>query len=165
MRDFDKAIYFTVLGACLGGCSVSPRQGAYYNPIDKKTYVAAQGWETYKPEGQTSKSSKQEKVTIDHIRLMTAQSDIAARTSADDMAIYIKEVERIAVPLLSATKKPYQLLVQFDCTPLKDKIKMAFQGEADTKALQTLSDALKKVKKLPVKSDEVSFQIQFTISP
>jgi hypothetical protein len=154
----------TLLAGCSGGKSAPSRTESYENPADGKTYVAPGGWKTYYPD-QPAPDAPGTKVKTDHIRLLTPESDIAARTTVDDLATFLKEVQRLSEEKLGKHGRELKVLVQFDCTPEGHTVKLAHQGEASQELLQGYHDALQAVKRLPVKEGSVSFQIEMTVQP
>ncbi len=143
----------------------------YRNPADKKTYVSEGGWKTYKPEIPRQSQSGQ-KVVLGPIRLLTSEKDIEARMAGSDsqakaveMSAPITEAERLAKVTFAECKKPFHLLVQFNCTPTGNAIKTARQGDVSPELLQSYYTGLTGIKKLPVKTGEISFQFEVSVNP
>jgi hypothetical protein len=136
----------------------------YQNPVDKKTYVAPGGWKKYHPQAPRPEEPGK-KVKHEEIRLLTSQRDIAERTTVEELATFIKEVERVAEQSLGTSGTGFKLLAQFDCTPSGHEVRLAHQGEAAQNILQGFYNALKGMKKLPVKGGTVSFQVEMAVSP
>lgn len=136
----------------------------FHNPVDGKTYVAPGGWQTYKPDVPRPEDPNR-KVKTERIRLLTAQDVMATRTTVEALAAFIREAERLADESFSTSGKRFKLLAQFKCTPLKHEVELTHQGDATRELLQKYYDALATAKKLPVESGDVSFQIEFSISP
>jgi len=137
----------------------------YVNPVDQKTYVAPGGWETYQPGSRPVADQKGKKVRTEQIRLLTAQDDIATRTTVEDLVAFCKEVERRAELSLSKSEREFKVLIQFQCTPAGHKFQMAHQGDASQELLQGLHDSLVKMPKLSVRQADVTFQVEVTVSP
>jgi len=145
------------------GGDVSP-DDEYHNPIDKKTYVAQGGWKTYQPEVPRP-DDPGKKVKSKQLRLLTSQDDIAVRTTVEALVDFVKEAERLAEECLGKSEKQFKLLVEFKCTPDGHEVSLAHQGDAPQELLQKYHDALSAAKKLPVRSGEVSFQMEMSVSP
>ena len=155
----------TLLATSCSGPKSSPSESeTYKNPADGKTYVAPGGWKTYRPE-QPAPQVPGTKVKTDQIRLLTAEADIATRTTVADLATFIKEVQRLSEEKLGKLGRELKVLVQFDCTPEGHTVKLAFHGEASKELLKGYQDALQAVKKLPVKEGSVAFQVEMTVQP
>jgi hypothetical protein len=145
------------------GKAVSPDE-VYRNPVDQKTYVAPGGWKTYNPDVPRMEEPGK-KVKCDQIRLLTAQDDIASRTTVEALTEFIKEAERLADQSFDKAGKPFRLLVQLYCRPAGHEVKVAHPGDAPQEMLQHYYDALTVAKKLPVKEGEVSFQLELSVNP
>ena len=72
---------------------------------------------------------------------------------------------RLSEESLAKAGAQFKVVVQFKCTPNGHEVSLAHQGNASQELLQKLYDALVAAKKLPVKSGEVSFQIEISVSP
>jgi hypothetical protein len=168
---FLVVVIFTVLMGCAKQVIASKKQEegssseVYNNPIDKKSYVVPGGWKHYKSNvPQPDESGK--KVKMGSVRLLTSQEEIAARTTVDELANFIKEVAQIGEKSLGKSDKMFQIMAQFDCTPEGHEVKIAHQGDApEEELLQQYYDALKAMKKLPIKQDKVVFQVEFSVNP
>jgi hypothetical protein len=163
-RSLIVGLVTLLAASCSGTKSAPSRSEAYENPADGKTYVAPSGWKTYHPE-QPTPDAPGTKVKTDQVRLLTAETDIAARTTGDDLATFVKEVQRLSEEKLGKLGRELKVLVQFDCTPEGHTVKLAHQGEASQELLQGYQDALQAVKKLPVKEGSVAFQVEMTVRP
>jgi hypothetical protein len=137
---------------------------AYYNPVDKKTYVATNGWEKHYPAAPRTVEPGR-KVKAELIRLLTPQADIEARISAAELSAFVLEAERLAEATLGRSGRKFKLLVQFTCNPAGHKVDLAHQGEATPELLQAYYDALTAADKPPIKDGEVSFQMELSVSP
>jgi hypothetical protein len=163
-----------VLVALVAGCtdrkSPDPLKAAlspdemYRNPVDNKTYVAPGGWKRYKPEHRQPDEPGR-KVKSGGIRLLTPESDLAERTTPEDLAAFIREAERLADESFGKSGKKFLVIVQFTCNPTGHKIKLAHRGDATYELLQSYYDALKALKNLPVRHGEVSFQFELSVNP
>jgi hypothetical protein len=97
------------------------------NPVDGKIYVSPGGWRHYYPQSESSEWPAQT-VTLDHTRLLTGEDNIAARTTTEDLAEFIREVVRRVDATFECSDKPFELMVQFKCQPTGHEIQMAHQG-------------------------------------
>jgi hypothetical protein len=145
--------------------SIESRDEVFVNPVDQKEYVASGGWETYRPDSSAVADQEGGKVKTEHIRLLTSQADIDSRTTVEDLAAFCTSVERCAELALGGSRTQFKLLVQFRCTAEGHQIQMAHQGEADPQLLQAFYDALAKIEKLPVRQEDVSFQLELIVTP
>jgi hypothetical protein len=142
---------------------VSPNN-AYHNPVDQKTYVAQGGWKTCQPEVPRP-DELGKKVKTEQVRLLTSQDDLGARTTVKELVEFIKQAERLSEESLGKGGSQFKLLVQFKCTPGGHEVSLAHDGSATPELLQRLYDELGAAKKLSVRSGEVSFQIEMSVSP
>lgn len=172
MRSFTAVITI----AMFAGCSDLPSQAtrdaakardqaeAYHNPVDDKTYIAPGGWETFEP-ASPRPDQPGRKVKTELLRLLTSQADTAARTSAEQVAEFVHEAERLAEVSFAMAGEPCRITAQFTCTPAGHEVKLAHEGDAPQELLQQYYDALTAAKKLPVTEGEVSFQLVLAVSP
>lgn len=144
---------------------VAGQDEVYVNPVDQKTYVASGGWVTCQPDSPRVAEPQSNRVKTEEVRLLTADADLAIRTTADDLAVFCKAVERCAAAALAASLGAFKVLVQFHCTCSGHQIQMAHQGDATPELLQKLSDSLAQLPKLPVRQADVTFQVQIAVSP
>jgi hypothetical protein len=140
----------------------SAQSERYDNPVDRRTYVAPGGWNKYSPQESTAAQS-QGKVRTQHIRLLSAQSDFDANVDLNAMTSMIKRVEKEAGEAFAKATKG-AVLVQFNCGPQRQEVKLASEGNIDRALMQIFYDRLVKLDRLPVRQREVSFQIQFAIA-
>jgi hypothetical protein len=162
-----------ILVALVAGCADRPPPAkaaaaspakAYHNPVDNKTYVAPGGWTTYQPQAPRADEPGR-KVKAEHVRLLTAEEQMAARIEVSDVAAFIQEAERLAEVSFGSSGKQFRVMAQFTCTPAGHEVKLAHQGDAPQELLQAYYDALVAAKKLPVRESEVSFQMELSVSP
>lgn len=145
---------------------IATEDQAYLNPIDGKTYVAPGGWRTYQPQPGVKREPADEKVKLEHVRLLTPEDEIASRTSIEDLAKFIKRAEQIASKVFGKSDKRLKLLVEFTCSPSGHELQIAHQPEDVNKGLlQAFHNALTKMDKLRVKNGKLVFQAQWTVSP
>lgn len=146
----------------LPALSVYAEDQTYENPVDKKAYTAPGGWQTHSPEGGVHPSA--DTVSLDSVRLLQAEQEIASRTTVAELGSFIKHAEASASEIFSHYEKPATLLVQFTCTPGKQVVEIAAQGEPPQDLLQAYYDKLGNLKPLRV-SDEVKFQLTIKVTP
>jgi hypothetical protein len=169
-----RALATCVLAALVAGCAdrspqpakeatVSPDE-AYHNPVDLKTYVAPGGWKTYQPKVPRPDEPGR-KVKTGQLRLLTSEADLEARTTAAEVAAFLREAERLADESFGKSGRQFRVMVQFNCQPAGHEVKLAHQGDAPRELLQAYYAALTAAKKLPVKEGEVSFQLELSVSP
>ena len=144
--------------------SVEWQDDVYLNPVDEKAYVAPGGWVTYHPDSSRA-TEPQGKVFTEHVRLLTADGDLGRRTTAEDLAAFCRAVERCAELALGESPCAFKVLVQFRCTPAGHEIEMAQQGEPVPELVQAFFNSLVPLPKLPVREEEVTFQMRIAVSP
>jgi len=120
----------------------------------------------YLPDQPPPKTDANRPVHLDHIRLLTAEDDIAKRMTVEDFAKFSKDFEKIADEVLGKCETRCKVLVQFRCTPTGHTVTIRHQPkDVDEKPLKDMYKALAKMDKLPVKEETVEFQIQLTVAP
>lgn len=139
------------------------QQERYDNPVDGRTYTAPGGWNEYRPGTGTKVDAPQGKVRTQHVRLLNAQSDYEGNVSVPAMAELIKRVEREAGAAFANAPKG-SVLVQINCAPGSQTVKLGSQGNIDRALMQAFYDRLVKLERLPVKDKEVAFQVLITIA-
>ena len=127
--------------------------------------MAPGGWRLYHSEGSAGEPPVHKKVTLDHVRLLTAQDDVAARTMVEDLGQFCEAVQRHAEMLLGQSEAAFEVLVQFKCAPSGHEVQMSHQGEVNEKLLQGLYGELAAIEKLSVKHDDVTFQMHIRVGP
>ena len=81
--------YETVGGTLGAGTFYVPdADKTHNNPVDDLTYVAPGGWQTNAPTGGVK--PVQEKVSLEGVRLLQSQEEIASRTTANQLATFVK---------------------------------------------------------------------------
>jgi hypothetical protein len=104
------------------------------------------------------------RVTLGQVQLLTPQDQLAARTSAHDLAVFCRDIQRCAVRVLGDHPGRLDLLVRASCTPQGHQIGLSRRGEASDEILQALVDAFDDIARLPVREGEVSFELQLTVA-
>ena len=138
------------------------QETAYPNPVDGRTYVAPGGWKTYEPKGGVKPSDK--KVSLDGIRLLQSQDEIAARTTVEKLAAFIESARAAGDDVFSSYGKPAALLVQFTSAPGHHTVEIASQGEIPRELLQRYYDKLETLRPLDT-TGQVRFQFGIRIAP
>lgn len=135
----------------------------YDNPVDKKTYIAPGGWKEYQPSAPR-KAEENARIRSVGVRLLTAQGEIAERTSVDSMVAFFKRAETSAKTALAEVTEKATVVAQFSCSPGKHDVQLAHQGNVTQDQLQSYYDALLAMETMPVKG-EVSFQLTIQVDP
>jgi tetratricopeptide (TPR) repeat protein len=127
--------------------------------------VAVEMKNTYFPDSPAEEVSK--KVKVDHIQLLTDEKDIVARTTAEDLAKFGKEAEKIACGILEKSDKSFDIMVQFKCSPSGHEVQIFVKQESKdfNEFLKKLHEDLSKMEKLPVKEGTVEFQMILYVNP
>jgi hypothetical protein len=159
-----RSTFSLTIAAC--GLALSPaspsQEERYQNPVDKETYVAPGGWQTYTPDGGVKPTD--EKVSLDLVRLLQSQDEIASRTTATELAAFIDRAHKAAIETFAAYAKPAVLMVQFTCVPKECTARIAYQDDPPQELLQTYYDKLKRLEPLRT-SGEVKFQFTLKVRP
>ncbi|GGC64588.1 hypothetical protein GCM10011396_09470 [Undibacterium terreum] len=110
-------------------------------------------------------SSKKEKVALKEVRLLSSEQEVAAATTVPVLSAFIKSVEDKTRKVFSASTHPSELMLQFECAPDSQDMKIAVQGEPEKKLVLKLHDALSHMDKLQVTGKPISFQVYMTVAP
>jgi hypothetical protein len=142
------------------------RDDLYVSPVDGQAYRAGGGWQTYTPEQPPEQVPEQAsgRVTMREVRLLTPQSAIAARTSVSDLAAFCHQLHLSAAHVLGDHDGAVEILVQLRCTPQGHDVNLAARGEPPQAALQALLEAIHRLDRLPVRSEDVSFEVHLSVS-
>jgi hypothetical protein len=65
---------------------------AYLSPVTGETYLS-EGWTTYQPQGTSRELNQRLAISSSRIVLLTSEPEIAARTTAEDLADYTERIE------------------------------------------------------------------------
>jgi hypothetical protein len=147
-----------------GNTKMFAPEEVYRNPIDNKAYVAPGGWTKHEP-AQPKTDDPQRKVKLDNVRLLTSETDLAARTSVKELADFVREAERLAEDSFGSSVRQFRVMAQFSCKPTGREVKLAHQGDASIELIRAYYLALTGANDLIVKDGEVVFQIEFSIRP
>ena len=97
------------------------------------------GLRLYMPDKPLSKSDASKPVQVDYVRLLTSADAIAQRTTAEDLAKFEKDFEKIADEVLGKSETPCKVLVQFTCSPSGHTVKVMHQPkDVDEKPLKEI---------------------------
>jgi len=136
----------------------------YLNPVDGKAYVSRSGWKSYQPKSPRPDDPAR-KVKLENVVLLTPQPFITERTTTAELVAFLRQAETLADESFSESGKQFRVMAQFKCEPDGHGVKLAYQGEATEELLQAYYTALMAIKRLPVKHDDVSFQIELSVRP
>ena len=132
------------------------------SPVDHLSSAAPAGWQDHAQSGAVRPT--QEKVSLEGVRLLQSEEEIAARTSANQLATFVKLAQSAASEVFSAYNKPAELSVQFTCTPGNCAPRVASKGEPPDELLQAYYDRLKRLEPI-VTSGEVKFEFTLKVQP
>lgn len=133
----------------------------FSNPVDGKVY-STEKWRKYKPDNGVTPCH--DKVCLGDVRLLQSQTEIAERTTAEQIARLIEDSLNAGRRVLASQLDPLEVLVQFTCEPSSHKVEMAYQGHADEEALQLLYNALGDLPPIAT-SGKVLFQFTIRVAP
>lgn len=123
--------------------------------------------QVYFPDKPAEEMEESKKVKIHHIQLLTDEKDIEARTKVEDLTKFIKAAEKAAVEILEKSDKPFELRIEFKCSPTGHKVELAVRKDPEQyqEYINKLDKELSKLEKLPVKEGTVEFQMFFEVKP
>jgi len=134
----------------------------YENPVDGRTYTAPGGWQTYNPRGDRRPS--QGKIRLDHVRLLSSQSEFGSNVGNEALIAYIQLIEKQATEVFAESKAGV-VLVQVNSAPEHQEIQLAYQGEVDELLIARFHDRLVSLEPLKVRNSAVAFLLQISIAP
>jgi hypothetical protein len=103
-------------------------------------------------------------VTIEQVRLLTPQRELAARSSVRELAAFCHEVARCAQRAIGDLDDAAELLIRMRCTPEGHDVDLSGRGEVPPPVMKAFFEAVKQLAGLPVQDGEVSFEIELTVS-
>ena len=135
----------------------------HHNPLDGKSY----GPETsYLPQSPAKAADDSKKVQMKHLRLLTPQQELTDHATVDDLAKFAKQAERTVGAILEKSDKPFEVMVQFNCSRAGHTLQIAQRPQVASKeVLQELYEALQKMEKLPIKDGALKFQMEWSVLP
>jgi hypothetical protein len=139
------------------------RDQDYVSPADGRSYFAEGGWDVHRPTTPAGAPAAG-KVTIKQVRLLTPQRELAARSSAGELAVFCQEVQRCAERSVGDRAVAAELVIRMRCTPEGHDVDLSSRGEVPQPFMQAFFEAVKQLARLPVKDGEVSFEIELTVS-
>lgn len=135
----------------------------FHNPVDQKTYLSQEGWKFIYP-SKPSSDQPGEVVKMRLLRLLTSTDELEQRVSYDDLLVFSTEAVRLGKEIFGKSDQQFKVTAQFNCTRSGFKVTMTAAGSAPEELLQSYYDAAIRIKKLPVKADEVAFQVNFDVN-
>jgi hypothetical protein len=135
------------------------RDQEYVSPVDGRTYQAEGGWDAYGPTTPEGAPATNE-VTIKQVRLLMAVDEVGARTSADELAAFCREVERCAQRAVGDRAVAAELVIRMRCTPEGHDVDLSDRAELPQLVMHAFFEAVKQLPRLPVQDGEVSFEIE-----
>jgi hypothetical protein len=122
---------------------------------------AASDIRVYEPETRAPRTGR---VHLEQVRLSTAENDLAKRTTAPDIAAYLKQAEIQASQALRAHAGAATVMVHFTCVPGRCEVGTLSRGELSTAVLQDLQRRMVAIAPLKT-TDTVQFSAQFDVQP
>jgi hypothetical protein len=135
------------------------RDQEYVSPVDGRSYIAEGGWNAYGPTTPEGAGATSE-VTIKQVRLLMAEDEVEAQTSADELAAFCREVERCAQRVIGDRADAAELVIRMRCTPEGHDVDLSGRGEVPQPVMQAFVEAVKELPGLPVQDGAVSFEIE-----
>jgi hypothetical protein len=137
---------------------VRPAEEVYLNPVDGQEYHAR--WSEHSPVGGPRRSDLPPGVSVSW-RLLTSETDIAGRTSVDDLVAFGQQAEAAMSRLLSGSGCCGELTIQFDCEAEGFSVRTAHRGSFSSAMLRMLESQLASLEPLRP-TGPVSFQLEAT---
>lgn len=133
----------------------------YHNPVETQgSRAPPAGWQAHSAEGKPTPR----KVSLDSVRLLQSQDELASRTSVQELAAFIDLAQKAAAEVFASYGKPTVLLVQFTCVPSKCSPSIGVQGDLPRELLQAYYDKLRQLQALRC-SGEIKFQVTLKVRP
>jgi len=154
---------FTAIVISLALCSARADMTNYQSPVDGKSYRA--DWHTYTPTNSTSTNKPAGRVQKQNIRLLATQEVFQKNVDVSGLAAYIQKMERGIDSSLGRTNDAFVLAVKTTLT--KDKrpdFQMSSSGGVSNDLLQKIYDGLNQLPDFRSRSDEVAYEVRFTIA-
>jgi hypothetical protein len=139
---------------------------SYVSPTDSREYFA-DGWKTYGP-GTRAESAPADTgpVVRKGIVLLTSDSELAKRTSAEDLAGYISVIQSVVVKQFASLpqQQGQDLAIECEIQPgRKVTVRLATRPGMDHEVIRTLSGHLRDLAAPNVSEGPVKFQVLYTI--
>ncbi len=133
------------------------REDAYYNPVDGGTYTT--DWYVANPQGAPQPRGR----LHTSLRLLTPDIEIAARTTVENGARFVKAAEARIAAVLEAFPGACDLVVQFDCRSESHEVRIAHRGGVPASVLTQLQAELGWVPTLAPVGGPVSLQLEIHV--
>lgn len=138
------------------------RDDVYTSPIDGMVHAAEGGWSDAPSVAEDAPPTGDAK--LGHVRLLTPLDQVAARTSIDELAAFIREIKRCAERVLGDRDDQVELLLRLRCRPHGHEVELSGRGETPPEVMQGFFESIKRLASPPVRDGEVSFEFDLTIS-
>ena len=111
------------------GASISiewEKPKGYVSPVSGETYFAER-WTTYLPEGTSREAKQRVAVSSNRSILLTSEPQLAARTTAEDLAGYVKRIEDAVDGFFASQEQRTrrELTIQLGLTPEDHEVRFA----------------------------------------
>ena len=148
------------------GFALTWRDEVYVSPIDAQAYRAEGGWTTHpaSPAGDSDAPRTPARVTLGQVRLLMPQDEFTARTSAQGLAVFCREIQRCAERVLADHDGELEILLQLRCVPEGHEVGLSHRGDASAELTQALLDEVNGLVRLPVQGGEVRFELQLALA-
>ncbi len=102
-------------------------------------------------------------VNIRHVRVLTSEEELAARTSVRELTAFCEDIRRSAQQVLGDRGGEAELLLRLRCTPDGHSVHLSGRGEVPQEVMQEVWEAIGQLPGLPIQGGEVSFEIDLEI--
>jgi hypothetical protein len=129
-----------------------------------EVYVSPIAAHAYRAEDASAPS----RVSIRHVRVLTSEEELAARTSVRDLTAFCEAIRHSAQQVLGGRDDEAELLLRLRCTPEGHGIHLSGRGEVPQEIMQAVFEAIRQLPGLPIRDGEVSFEIELenrTLTP
>jgi hypothetical protein len=117
-------------------------------------------WQALAPEAPAGRPGK---VALGPVRLLTSETELAERTSAEQLGAFCRELQRCVERVVADRDEPLELRLQVICRPRSHRVGLSHKGDASDDLLDALLDALEQIPTLPVRG-EVSFELELSVA-
>jgi hypothetical protein len=138
------------------------RDEVYVSPIDARAYRAEGSWNAY-PEN-AGDAGPAPRVNIRHVRVLTSEEELAARTSVHELVAFCDRIRRCAEQVIGDRDDAAELLLRLQCTSQGHGVHLSGRGEVPQDVMQAFFEAIKQLAGLPIREGEVSFEIELTVA-
>ena len=102
-------------------------------------------------------------MTIRHVRVLTSEEELAARTSVRELTAFCEDIRRSAQQVLGDRGEAAELLLRLQCTPEGHGIQLSGRGEVPQEVMQAVFEAVRQLPGLPIQGGEVRFEIELEV--